>query len=138
MEAVTHLAETSALSRLKNIDVATALLPLSKRGALARCIMSDLEIGFGARNAQEWDSINRALRTFAAVEILPQDFTRACGVQRALAEAGLKGRKIPDLLIAAAAERENLTLLHYDKDFDLIADITGQACAWVIERGSID
>jgi predicted nucleic acid-binding protein len=138
MEAVTHLAETSALSRLRNVEVAAALLPLSKGGALARCVMSDLEIGFGARNARERDTINRALRTFATVEILPQDFTRACGVQRALAEAGLKGRKIPDLLIAAAAERGNLTLLHYDKDFDLIAEITGQACTWVVERGSID
>ena len=138
MEALTHLAETSALTRLKNPDVMSALLPLSKAGMLARCVMSDLEIGFGARNAKEWDTIHRALRTFTSVEILPQDFTRACGVQRALAESGLKGRKIPDLLIAAAAEREKLTLLHYDKDFDMIAEVTGQQCMWVVERGSID
>ena len=44
---------------------------------------------------------------------------------------------IPDLLIAATAEIEGLTVLHYDADFDLIADITGQPCEWIVERGTI-
>lgn len=47
-------------------------------------------------------------------------------------------RSIPDLLIAAAAEEERLTVLHYDKDFDLIAQVTGQQCQWVVTRGSIN
>jgi predicted nucleic acid-binding protein len=33
---------------------------------------------------------------------------------------------IPDLLIAAAAELAGLTVLHVDKDFEIIAAITGQ------------
>lgn len=38
------------------------------------------------------------------------------------------------LLIAAVAERHELTLLHYDADFDTIAEITGQDARWVVPR----
>jgi predicted nucleic acid-binding protein len=41
-------------------------------------------------------------------------------------------------LIAAAAEEHGLTLLHYDADFDLIAEVTGQTCQWIVTKGSID
>lgn len=43
------------------------------------------------------------------------------GFQRALAAEHLQGRKISDLVIAAVAERHGLTVLNYDRDFDLIA-----------------
>jgi predicted nucleic acid-binding protein len=33
---------------------------------------------------------------------------------------------IPDLIVAAAGELAGLCVLHLDKDFDLIADVTGQ------------
>ena len=53
---------------------------------------------------------------------------RAMAVQASLAERGLhRAASIPDLLVAAAAEMAHLTVLHVDKDFDLIADVTGQA-----------
>ncbi|MDR7300501.1 putative nucleic acid-binding protein [Haloactinomyces albus] len=72
------------------------------------------------------------------VEIEQADFVRARGVQRALAAQGLKGRKVPDLVIAAAAERHALILVHYDQDFESIAQVTGQATEWIVERGSVD
>ncbi|GAB4002197.1 hypothetical protein GCM10029992_39750 [Glycomyces albus] len=46
--------------------------------------------------------------------------------------------KLPDLIIAAAAERHRVTVLHYDKDFDRIAKITGQSCEWVVPPGEAD
>ena len=45
---------------------------------------------------------------------------------------------LPDLLVAACAERAGLTVLHYDADFDRIAAVTGQKCEWVATPGSID
>lgn len=63
---------------------------------------------------------------------------RAKAVQRALADRGLKGRKVPDLIIAAAAELAGLTLLHYDLAFELIASVTGQRQQWIVPRGSVD
>jgi predicted nucleic acid-binding protein len=39
---------------------------------------------------------------------------------------------VPDLIIAATAELAGLIVLHCDKDFDLIASVTGQAAEWLI------
>lgn len=44
---------------------------------------------------------------------------------------------MPDLLIAAVAERERLAVLQYDDDYELIAQITGQPVQWVVPRGTV-
>ena len=71
-------------------------------------------------------------------EALGHDFEARTKLIRLLASRGQKGRKIPDLLVAAAAEDANLTVLHYDTDFDLIARATGQRCEWVMRAGTVD
>jgi predicted nucleic acid-binding protein len=62
---------------------------------------------------------------------------RAFEVQGLLADRGQHRLPIPDLVIAAAAESAGLTVLHYDTDFERIADITGQAQDWVVGRGTV-
>ena len=59
-------------------------------------------------------------------------------MQRLLARRHQRGRKVPDLLIAAAAEERNLRVLHYDADYDRVAAVTGQLCEWVVPAGSAD
>jgi predicted nucleic acid-binding protein len=44
---------------------------------------------------------------------------------------------LPDLLIAAVAERHQVTILHYDRDYDIVSDITGQTTQWVVPKGSV-
>jgi hypothetical protein len=62
----------------------------------------------------------------------------AVAVQDALAERSQqRGAKIVDLLIAAAAEAAGLVVLHYDRDFDLIAGITGQPTEWIVPAGTV-
>lgn len=100
--------------------------------------MSDLEIGFSARNVDEWDALALALDVMELVPVTAQHFSRARQVQRLLAEKGLRGRKIPDLLIAAAAEERGLIVVHYDTDFGHIAEVTGQVVEWIVPRGSVD
>ena len=78
------------------------------------------------------------LSIFELVETTSEHVRRARQVQRMLASRSQRGRKVPDLLIAAAAEQAGLTLLHYDSDFDLIARVTGQGCEWIVPAGSID
>jgi predicted nucleic acid-binding protein len=131
---ITHLVDTSVLTR-GNIP---AVLEALKRIGTARCVMTDFEIGFSGSNAREWDALQGGLTIHPLVPIALPEFQRALTVQRLLADNGLKGRKIPDLLIAAAAEHAGLTVLHYDKDFELISSVTGQPNEWVVERGSID
>jgi len=78
------------------------------------------------------------LSTLTRVEVTPAVISRAKNVQRMLAAGGLKGREVPDLIIAAAAELADLTVLHYDHDFELIASVTRQSHEWIVPRGSID
>jgi len=44
---------------------------------------------------------------------------------------------LPDLLVAAVAERHRVTVLHYDRDYDLITAVTGQPTSWVVAPGSV-
>jgi predicted nucleic acid-binding protein len=135
--ALTHLLDTSVLTRLNHPTVRSAVEPLAAAGRAARAGISDLEIGFSARNATEWDQLTSALTVFDLVETTAMHIQRARTVQRQLASASQRGRKIPDLLVAAAAEGAKLTVLHYDTDFDLISAVTGQACEWVTPPGTI-
>ncbi|MDQ6777627.1 MAG: PIN domain-containing protein [Actinomycetota bacterium] len=112
--------------------------PMVERGELARAGISDLEVGYSARSAPEWDRLAEALEVFEMVETTADHVRRARQVQRLLAAKHQRGRKIPDLLIAAAAEARNLNVLHYDADFDRIAVVTGQSCQWVVPAGSVD
>ena len=64
---------------------------------------------------------------------------RAVEVQDRLVERGQhRAVKLADLLVAAAAEAADLTVLHYDKDYDLIAAVTGQPVEWVVPAGSVN
>ena len=136
--ALTHLVDTSVLKRLSQPSVMAVVEPLAIRRALARPGITDLEVGYSARNAVEWDRLAATLDAFVFVETTAAHVRRALQVQRLLAERSQRGRKIPDLLIAAAAEELGLTALHYDADFDAIAAVTGQRCEWVVPPGTVD
>jgi predicted nucleic acid-binding protein len=136
--ALTHLLDSSVLTRLRHPVVREAIEPMTDRGELARAGISDLEIGYSARSAAEWDRLAQALEVFELVESTADHLRRARQVQRLLASKHQRGRKVPDLLIAAAAEARSLTVLHYDADFDRIAAVTGQRCQWVVPAGSVD
>lgn len=136
--ALTHLLDTSVLTRLREPAVRAAIEERAQRGDLARAGISDLEIGFSARNTVEWDRLADAVEVFELVESTAEHVRRARQVQRLLAAKHLRGRKVPDLLVAAAAEARSLTVMHYDADFDLIAAVTGQSSQWVVPAGSID
>ncbi len=134
---MSYLLDTSVLARLRHPVVRSRVEALDADG-VARSPITDLEIGFSARSGSDWDQLMAAVDAFGLVEIQPSHFARARQVQRLLAVQGLKGRKVPDLLIAAAGEAAARTVLHYDADFDHIAGVTGQATEWVVARGTID
>jgi predicted nucleic acid-binding protein len=136
--ALTHLVDTSVLTRLRNALVRQAVEELAAAGALARASVTDLEIGCAARSSREWDGLQDALSSFQLVETTADHVRRAKQVQRMLAAKHQRGRKVPDLLIAAAAETSGLTVLHYDADFDRIAAVTGQPVQWVVAPGAVD
>ena len=134
--ALTTLVDTSVVTRLRLAEVRAVVEPLAAAGELGRPSICDLEVGYSARNADEWDDLVGALDAFERVDITAGHLRRALQGQRMLAGRSLRGRKIPDLLVAAAAEEIEATVLHYDADFDLIASVTGQRCRWVVPAGS--
>jgi predicted nucleic acid-binding protein len=136
--ALSYLLDTSVIKRLANPTVRQVVQPLAEAGEIGRARITDLEVGYSARNDSEWDELIDALNTFALVESTAAHHRRALQVQRLLTQRSQRGRKIPDLLIAAAGEEHSLTVLHYDADFDIIAAATGQPTQWVAPAGTID
>ena len=106
--ALTHLIDTSVISRLSAGAVRAVPEPLALAGQLGRAGITDLEVGYGRRNAHEWDQDMADLSIFELVETTADHVRRARQVQRLLAVRSQRGRKIPDLLIAAAAEELDL------------------------------
>jgi predicted nucleic acid-binding protein len=83
--ALTHLVDTSVLTRLGQPQIRAAVEPAATRGELARAGITDLEIGYSARSAAEWDRLMAALQVFELVETTSDHLRRARQVQRLLA-----------------------------------------------------
>ncbi len=123
------LVDKSALVRLGTSRDATAWAERIERGLVRITTVTRLEIGFSARSAADLRRANSEPPLVAMpVEYLtPAIEDRAMEVQLMLAGQGHhRAPSIPDLLVAAAAELGRLTVLHVDKDFELIASVTGQ------------
>ncbi len=118
--------------------VAVRLRPIIEAGEAATCDIIDLEVLYSAQSQKEYEeSSQRRSLAYHSVPITSTTSKRALEVQRLLARHGHHRVSIPDLLIAAVAEAAGLSILHYDRDYDVIARVTGQPVEWVVERGSI-
>jgi predicted nucleic acid-binding protein len=134
-----HLADTSALARLRHAPVAAVLIPLIDAGLVATCGVIEFELCWATRSSEELEQL-RADRDigYEWLATRDEDWRRALDVQAALWCGGrMRAVGFADLLVAAVAERERVTLLHYDGDYDLIAQVTGQPAQWVVPRGSV-
>lgn len=102
--------------------------------------MVRLELLHSARNPAEFVAIRDELQALPDCPIGQAQWARALWVYEQLSTRGgafQRSVKHPDLLIAAAAEAAQLTLLHYDDDYDQIAEITGQPIRWLAPQGSL-
>ncbi|MDO5084730.1 MAG: PIN domain nuclease [Arachnia propionica] len=101
-----------------------------ERGLLRLSTVTRLELGFSARSGEAArEAFRRPPLSLMPIEHLtPAVEDRAFEVQLLLADRGQhRAPSIPDLLIAATAEKAGLTVLAVDKDFQLIAEVTGQS-----------
>ena len=123
------LIDKSAITRLHLATDATEWASRVERGLIRICTVTLLEVGYSARSAKD----HRLLLGEPPIASMPVEYLtlkiedRALELQSVPAERGFhRAPSVPDLLIAATAELAELTVLHLDKDFELIADITGQ------------
>jgi predicted nucleic acid-binding protein len=136
---VNFLVDTSALTRRHTRpEVRKVLEPLVLEGAVATCGVVDLEILHGAASRDGYRTGARVLQGMPRAHLDEWCAQRALAVQAKLAERS-QHRAVPlqDLLIAACAERSDLIVLHYDADFERIAELTGQPQQWIVPRGSV-
>lgn len=106
---------------------------------MARCTITDLEAGFSARSGPDWNLTCSARSSWPHAATGQAVLDRAHDVQGELVRRGLhRTVKIGDLVIAATAEHAALVVLHYDRDFDRIADVTAQPVEWIVPPGRAD
>lgn len=106
-------------------------------GDVATCEPICLELLRGTRSTAEFDERARDLAGLPQVEVTPGVLSRARSIQRDLTRLpGPRHRTVPvlDLVVAAAAIDAELPILHRDRDFEAIAEVTGQPQRWVGPR----
>ena len=134
-----YLADKSAIVHLGKPAVAAKLVPLIMAGRVATCGVVELEVLYSARSEKDLlaTRLERAL-AYHRVAMSEADFVRAEDVLALLAKRGHhRSVSLPDLLIAAVAERSGLTVLHYDADFDIVSSVTRQPVEWVAKQRSL-
>jgi predicted nucleic acid-binding protein len=130
----TWLIDKSALVRLAASLDAGEWASRIERGLVRITTVTRLEVGYSARSVHD---LRAGLRQ-PPVSAMPVEYLtpaiedRAVEVLTLLADRGQhRAPSVPDLIIAATAELAGLTVLHFDKNFDLIASITGQPAEWL-------
>jgi predicted nucleic acid-binding protein len=123
------LIDKSALVRLATSPDAAAWAARIERGLVRITTVTRLEVGYSARSGPDLRAgLQRAPLSAMPVEYqTPAIEDRVVEVLTLLGDRGQhRAPSIADLIIAATAELTGLTVLHLDKDFEIIASVTGQ------------
>lgn len=139
MAAAVYLTDTSVYAlRIQYPAVRERYDALMIAGRLAACQMGALEVLNTAPDPRRYEAAWASLHTQRWIDVDTSAMNRAMDVHRKLAKQSQhRNFRLPDLIIAATAELNGATVLHYDRDYDRIADVTGQPVEWVVPRGSL-
>jgi predicted nucleic acid-binding protein len=137
------LLDNSAWARLDHDslsqDRADEIADLLERGQIATCLPFLLEAGYSARNAGEHKTLIDELLALPRISVDSKVENRAIDAQRQLARVGHHRLPPVDLIVAAVADVNRLGILHYDSDYDLLAEKTDLRfkSVWLAARGSL-
>jgi predicted nucleic acid-binding protein len=140
---VTLLLDNSAWARVADPALedkrAAELAEALEDGRIAACLPFLLEAGYSARSARDHDELLTDLRALPYYAIDEAVERRSLDAQAQLARIGHHRLPPVDLLVAALADCHQLGVLHYDRDYDLIADKTDLrfASVWVAPAGTL-
>ncbi len=134
-----YLIDTSAWARMRMPLVARRLTAILQAAAAATCLPLDLEDGRSARNYPDAKVIRtRRGEVMTDLPITAAVASRARDLQLALTQRGYHRAVSPvDLIVAAVAAEYGAIVVHYDHDFELIAEVSGARCEWVAPAGSL-
>ena len=139
MAGSVYLADTSVyVLQGRHPQVRQRFEALLVEGRLAACQMTALEFLNNAPDPKGYEILLGALQGHRWIDVGTDAMNRAMATHRAMArQSRHRNFRLPDLIIAATAELAGATVLHYDADYDRIADVTGQPTEWVAPRGSL-
>lgn len=139
MSGPIYLADTSVyVLQGRHPQVRRRFESLLAQGRLAACQMTSLEFLNNAPDPHAYETLWAALHGHRRIDVTAGAMTRAAEVHRQLAASSQHRQfSLPDLIIAATAEMAGASVLHYDADYDRIAQVTGQPTEWVAPKGSL-
>jgi len=134
------LLDNSAWSRRTESLVGERLAGLIEAGDVSVCLPFLLEAGYSARSGDDHAQLFADLGRLQRVEIDPEVESLVLEAQARLSRVGHHRLAPNDLLIAACAHKSGAGVLHYDRDYDLIAERTDLrfVSEWVAPAGSLD
>lgn len=134
------IADKSVLARLHIDEVADVMIPRLQAGEVGIALVTELEVGFSTRSTSDYRTTRgEIIDRLIPVAMPVRAEQRAREIQAEFVARGQhRAASVPDLLLAAIADVERMTVLHYDSDFDLIAQVTGQEVEWVVAPGTVD
>ncbi len=131
------IADKSAFEQQRHSEAADGLLKaLAADGALFMTEIVALELLYSARSPSDYEERWGGLAELPWLHLTEVVARRALEIQRALAATSGHRRPIPDLIVSATALEHDATVLHYDRDFDRIAEATGLESRWIIPAGT--
>jgi predicted nucleic acid-binding protein len=137
------LLDNSAWARLDHValsqDRVWQIAGLLEQGRIAACLPFLLEAGYSARNGGQHQELIDELLALPQLQIDARVELRAVDAQRQLARVGHHRLPPVDVIVAAIADINGLGILHYDADYELIAEKTDLRfdSVWLAERGSL-
>lgn len=137
---MTELPDTSVWARRRHPTLRTWFESGLRSGGLGTCDQVRLELLHSARNVEEFRQLRADLETLPDAPMGAAEWKRAVEVYEMLAAVKPQWHrsvKHADLLIASAAEAAGVTLVHYDRDYDAIAEVTGQPMRWAAPAGTL-
>ena len=139
MARIRYLADTSVFAGLSKPNVAAAFALYAATGQVGICAPVAFEIGYSARSHADYLILVERLLSFTAVTVSDADHRRSLEIQLALSAKGQhRSLSLVDALVSAVAESREMTILHYDGDYETVATITGQKHEWIVPRGTAD
>jgi hypothetical protein len=120
-------------------DRAEEIAELMEADEIAVCLPFLLEAGYSARSAPDHKALMARLNQLPAIAIDGEVERMALQAQRELAEIGHHRLAPMDVIIAACAHRAEAGVLHYDSDYDILAEHTSLTfeSVWLAPRGSL-
>jgi predicted nucleic acid-binding protein len=134
-----YIADTSARARAGHPDVRQEWSAALRSRQIATCSITTLELLYAARDAREVQELEQDEAALRDVPVTASVQRSAIAALRALSElgAGYHRVKLPDALIAAAAQQAGIGVLHYDHHYDRLAEVLHFESRWIARPGTL-